>query len=89
MADSFTANHIQGVFGKFVPVLDEAVELSDAQVQGVFGRFLPVLDEAAGVAAATAALTGTALPTATEAEIAAGGETVIITLTDDTWVGTS
>ena len=35
---------------------------------------------------ASAALTGTISPTATEAEIVAGGETLIITLTGDTWV---
>jgi hypothetical protein len=33
----------------------------------------------------TIALSGTILPGATEAEIVAGGETLIITLTDDTW----
>ncbi len=42
--------------------------------------------EIAAAPSITAALTGTALPTATEAEIAAGGETVIITLTGDTWL---
>ena len=47
MADSFTANHIQGVFGKFVPVLDFATNAATADnVQGVFGQFAPVLDEA-------------------------------------------
>lgn len=34
----------------------------------------------------TAVLTGTLTPSATEAEIVAGGETLIITLTGDTWV---
>lgn len=37
-------------------------------------------------AAPFATLTGTALPSATEMEIADGGETVIIVLTGDTWV---
>lgn len=36
--------------------------------------------------AAVAALTGTALPSLTEAQVVAGGETIIITLTNDTWV---
>ena len=36
----------------------------------------------------TAALTGTASDGATEAEIKAGGQTIVITLTDDTWVAT-
>ena len=51
MADNFTVNQVQGVFGKFVPVLDEAVsggDFSADNVQGVFGEFVPVLDEAAG-----------------------------------------
>ena len=51
MADNFTGNQVQGVFGKFVPVLDEAVsggEFSAGNVQGVLGKFVPVLDEAAG-----------------------------------------
>jgi hypothetical protein len=34
----------------------------------------------------SAALTGTAAPTATESEIVAGGQTIILTLTGDTWV---
>ncbi|MPZ70770.1 MAG: hypothetical protein GEU71_14775 [Actinobacteria bacterium] len=34
----------------------------------------------------TAALTGTATPSATEAEIVTGGQTIIITLTGSTWV---
>jgi hypothetical protein len=40
--------------------------------------------ELAGLGSAD--LTGTAVPTNTEAQIVAGGRTVIITLTDDTWV---
>ena len=36
----------------------------------------------------TAALTGTLSDNATEAEIVAGGETLIITLTNDTWIAT-
>lgn len=38
------------------------------------------------VAAATAALTGTAADTIDEADIVTGGKTVILTLTGDTWV---
>jgi len=52
MADNFTADQIQGVFGEFKPVLDDAVaggDFSADNVQGVFGEFKPVLDEAAGV----------------------------------------
>jgi len=42
-----------------------------------------------GTAGATAALTGTAITDGvTESEIVTGGETIIITLTDDTWVAT-
>lgn len=37
-------------------------------------------------AAASAAVTGTITPSATEADIVAGGKTIIITLTGDTWV---
>ena len=37
-------------------------------------------------AAISAAVTGTIAPTATEAEVVAGGKTVIITLTNETWV---
>ena len=37
-------------------------------------------------AAISAAVTGTITPTATEAEVVAGAETVIITLTNETWV---
>ena len=48
MADNFSQNHVQGVFGEFVPVLDESVTFSQDNVQGVFGQFMPVLDEAAG-----------------------------------------
>ena len=53
MADNFSQNHIQGVFGEFVAVLDETVAFSQNQIQGVFGEFVPVLDEAAGAGAAT------------------------------------
>lgn len=35
---------------------------------------------------ASAALSGTAVPSATEAQIVAGGRTIIITLSGDTWV---
>ncbi len=37
-------------------------------------------------AAVTAAISGTAVPTITEANVVSGGETIIITLTGDTWV---
>ncbi len=53
MADSFTGNQVQGVFGKFVPVIDEALPLTDDNIQGIFGEFGPVLDEAAAVVAAS------------------------------------
>ena len=56
MADNFTPDQIQGVLGKFVPVLDEAVsggDFSADNVQGVLGKFKVVLDEAAGAAAPT------------------------------------
>jgi hypothetical protein len=33
-----------------------------------------------------AALTGTAVPDMTEAEVVAGGQTIVITLTGDTWI---
>ena len=36
--------------------------------------------------AASGAITGTITPSATEAEIVSGGKTIIITLTEDTWV---
>src|SRR3990167_10490845 len=39
-----------------------------------------------GPQAVTAVITGTAEPTATETEIVTGGETIIITLVNDTWV---
>ncbi len=48
MADEFTANQVQGVFGEFKAVLDFAtVTVTAENVQGVFGEFKPVLDEAA------------------------------------------
>jgi len=48
MADNFTANQCQGVFGEFKPVYDIATTASENNVQGIFGEFKPVLDEAAG-----------------------------------------
>jgi hypothetical protein len=51
MADNFTGDQVQGVFGEFVPVLDDAIaggNFSANHTQGVFGEFVPVLDEAAG-----------------------------------------
>ena len=38
-------------------------------------------------AEASAAVTGTAVPSLTEVDVVAGGETIIITLTGDVWVG--
>ena len=47
-----TANHVQGVFGEFKPVLDGAGgTLTANQVQGIFGEFKPVLDNAQTAAA--------------------------------------
>jgi len=54
MPDNFTGDQVQGVFGEFVPVLDDAIAggtFSANNVHGVFGEFVPVLDEAAGVVA--------------------------------------
>ena len=45
---TFTANNIQGVFGEFVPVLDNAIGSTANNVQGIFGEFVPVLDATAG-----------------------------------------
>ena len=60
MADAFTSNQIQGIFGQFKPVLDYAtVTVTANNVQGVFGQFVPVLDEAAAAAAG-----GLAIPVA-------------------------
>lgn len=51
MADAFTSNQVQGVFGQFKPVLDyTTVTVTANNVQGVFGQFEPVLDEAAAAA---------------------------------------
>jgi len=53
MADNFTQDQVQGVLGKFKPVLDDAVpggDFSQDNVQGILGVFKPVLDEAAGAA---------------------------------------
>ena len=42
-----TANHIQGIFGEFLPVIDIAGGILTAnQEQGIFGEFKPVLDNA-------------------------------------------
>lgn len=56
MADNFSANHIQGIFGVFKPVTDDTVDQSVDNYQGVFGRFVPVLDEAAGAVAVSRSL---------------------------------
>ena len=54
MADSFTVNQVQGVFGEFKPVLDGAdVTFTADNVQGIFGKFDAVLDEAAVSVAVT------------------------------------
>lgn len=53
MADNFSANHFQGVFGKFVPAIDETVDFSNDNFQGIFGIFKLILDEAAGAVAVT------------------------------------
>ena len=51
MASSFTADHVQGVFGVFSAVLDYATNAATADnVQGVFGLFEAVLDEAGAAA---------------------------------------
>ena len=53
MADSFTANQVQGVFGEWKPILDEVdVDFSDDNVQGISGEWKPVLDEAAAAVVA-------------------------------------
>ena len=54
MADSFSDDQFQGVFGEFKPVIDETVDFTDDNFQGVFGEFEFVLDEAAGAGAAPA-----------------------------------
>ena len=47
-----TANHVQGVFGEFKPVIDIAGgTLTSNQVQGIYGEFKPVLDNAQTAAA--------------------------------------
>ena len=56
VADNFSNDHVQGIFGEFTAVLDESVAFSQNNVQGVFGQFIPVLDEAAGAAAPAAAV---------------------------------
>lgn len=58
MADKFTANQVQGIFGEFKPVLDDAVSggnFSPNNTQGIFGLFRSVLDEVAGAAVGIAA----------------------------------
>ena len=58
---AFTANHVQGVFGEFKPVIDEAGgTLTADQIQGIFGEFKAVLDNAqTAVVAAVKDLIGT------------------------------
>lgn len=55
MADNFSQEQVQSIFGEFKPVIDTAVTPSQENVQSIFGEFIPVLDEAAGVAAAVPA----------------------------------
>lgn len=55
MADNFSQEQVQSIFGDFKPVIDTSVTPSQENVQSVFGEFIPVLDEAAGVAAAVPA----------------------------------
>jgi hypothetical protein len=50
MADNFSQEQVQSVFGGFVPVMDETVDFSQDNVQSVFGEYVFVLDEAAGAA---------------------------------------
>ena len=55
MADSFTANQVQGVFGEWKPLLDEVdVDFSDDNVQGLLGEWKSLLDEAAAAAVGAA-----------------------------------
>ena len=49
---AFTQNQVQGVFGEFKGVLDDAVvggNFSQNNVQGIFGEFDAALDDAAAV----------------------------------------
>ncbi len=57
MADNFSQDQIQSVFGEFVPVIDESVATSSDNFQGVFGEFVIVLDEAAGAVKGTGPFT--------------------------------
>ncbi len=52
MADNFTPNQIQSVFGEFKPVFDISQALTGNNVQSVFGELVVVLDEVAGAGAA-------------------------------------
>ncbi len=54
MADNFSQEQVQSIFGEFKPVIDTSVTPSNENVQSVFGEFVPVLDEAAGAAATPA-----------------------------------
>jgi len=53
LADSFSDDHSQSLFGEFSPVLDETVQFSQDNVQGVFGEFVAVYDDAAGAVSIT------------------------------------
>ena len=65
----------------FYPIPDGTVGQPDRQVAAFLYSGI-----AATVPAAVAAITGTATASITEADIVAGGKTIIITLTNDTWV---
>jgi len=56
MADNFTGDNFQGVFGEFQFVVDETLPLTDDNIQGVFGEFGPVADEAASAGVGTASV---------------------------------
>lgn len=45
-------DRIQGIFGKFKPVLDPTLTVTNDVMQGVFGKFQPVFDPASVVPAA-------------------------------------
>jgi len=72
MADNFSVNKTQGVYGEFKPVIDESVADTVNSFQGVFGEFKPVLDEAAGVVA------GSALPMMMQMNQFDGGQTSFV-----------
>ena len=42
MADSFTSDHIQGIYGEFTAVLDIALAFTYENIQGIYGEFKPL-----------------------------------------------